>query len=110
VGLSPSNSASSLLDLGRESRFFNGDARSFLTLDKDVGRALEAALIDEGIEVVTDAQWLRATRDATGKTVWVMKDGLERSYTGKEILQALGRRPTIEGPHLDLAEVTVDGG
>jgi pyruvate/2-oxoglutarate dehydrogenase complex dihydrolipoamide dehydrogenase (E3) component len=79
-------------------------------MDEDVGRALEAALIDEGIEVVTDAQWLRATRDATGKTVWVMKDGRERSYTGEEILQALGRRPNIEGPHLDLAEVTVDGG
>jgi pyruvate/2-oxoglutarate dehydrogenase complex dihydrolipoamide dehydrogenase (E3) component len=37
-----------------------------------------------------------------------MKDGHERSYAGEEILQALGRRPNIEGLHLDLAEVTVD--
>jgi pyruvate/2-oxoglutarate dehydrogenase complex dihydrolipoamide dehydrogenase (E3) component len=79
-------------------------------MDEDVGRALEAALIDEGIEVVTGAQWLRATHDATGKTVWVMKDGRERSYAGEEILQALGRQPNIEGLHLDLAGVTVDGG
>jgi len=33
----------------------------------------------------------------------------ERYYVGNEILQALGRRPNIEGLHLDLA-VTVDGG
>jgi pyruvate/2-oxoglutarate dehydrogenase complex dihydrolipoamide dehydrogenase (E3) component len=79
-------------------------------MDEDVGRTLEAALIDEGIEVVTGMQLLRVTHDATGKTVWVMKDGRERSYVGEEILQALGRRPNIEGLHLDLAEVTLDGG
>ena len=79
-------------------------------MDEDVGRALEAALIDEGIEVVTGAQLLRVTHEATEKTVWVMKDGRERSYVGEEILQALGRQPNIDGLHLDLADVTVDGG
>lgn len=79
-------------------------------MDEEVGRALEAALIDEGIDVVTDAQVLRVTCDVTGKRVWVMKDGRERSYAGEEILQALGRRPNIEGLCLDLADVTVDGG
>ena len=79
-------------------------------MDEDVGRALEAALIEEGIEVVTGVQLLRVTHEARGKTVWVMKDGRERSYAGEEILQALGRRPNIEGLRLDLAEVTIDGG
>ena len=79
-------------------------------MDEDVGRALEAALIDEGLEVVTGVQLLRATRDTAGMAVWAMKDGRERSYVGQEILQALGRRPNIEGLRLDLAEVTVDGG
>jgi len=79
-------------------------------MDEDIGRALEAALIDEGIEVVTGVQLLRATRDTAGMAVWVMKDGRERSYVGQEILQALGRQPNIEGLRLDLAEVTVDGG
>ena len=79
-------------------------------MDEDVGRALEAALIDEGIDVVTGAQWLRTTHETTGKTVWVMKDGRERPYVGEEILQALGRQPNIEGLRLDLAEVAVDGG
>ncbi len=79
-------------------------------MDEDVGRALEAALIDEGIEVVTDMQWLRVTRDTAEKTVWAVKDGRERSYVGQEILQALGRQPNIEGLRLDLAGVTVDSG
>ena len=43
-------------------------------MDEDVGRAIEASLVDEGIEVVTDAQWLHVTHDATGKTVWALKD------------------------------------
>ena len=79
-------------------------------MDEDVGRALEAALIDEGIEVVTGTQLLRVTRNTTGKTVWVVTDGRERSYVGQEIFQALGRQPNIEGLRLDLADVTVDGG
>ncbi|MDO8354851.1 MAG: dihydrolipoyl dehydrogenase [Nitrospirota bacterium] len=79
-------------------------------MDEDVGRALEAALIDEGIDVVTGAQLLRVTHDEAGKRVWVMKDGREQSYLGAEILQALGRKPNIEGLRLDLADVKVDGG
>jgi pyruvate/2-oxoglutarate dehydrogenase complex dihydrolipoamide dehydrogenase (E3) component len=79
-------------------------------MDEDVGRSLEASLIDEGIEVVTGVQWLRVTQGATGKTVSALKDGRERSYFGEEILQALGRRPNIDGLRLDLAEVTVDSG
>lgn len=79
-------------------------------MDEEVGRALEAALIDEGIDVVTGAQLLRVTHDEAGKRVWVMKDGGERSYAGEQILQALGRQPNIEGLHLDLAEVTLGGG
>ena len=79
-------------------------------MDEDVGRALEAALIDEGIDVVTGTQLLRVTRDTAGKTVWALKDGRERCYVGQEILQALGRQPNIEGLRLDLADVTVDGG
>lgn len=79
-------------------------------MDEDVGRALEASLVEEGIEVITGAQLLRVTPDARGKRVWVMKEGEERSFLCGEILQALGRRPNIEGLRLDLAGVAVEGG
>jgi pyruvate/2-oxoglutarate dehydrogenase complex dihydrolipoamide dehydrogenase (E3) component len=79
-------------------------------MDEDVGRALEAALRDDGIEVVTDAQLLRVTGDGARKTVWVKKGGQERAYAGREILQALGRCPNIAGLHLDAAEVAIQDG
>jgi pyruvate/2-oxoglutarate dehydrogenase complex dihydrolipoamide dehydrogenase (E3) component len=78
-------------------------------IDEDVGRALELALIDEGIQIITGAQVSRVTLGAAGKIVWAMKDGCEQSYVGEEILQALGRRPNIDGLRLDVADVTVDG-
>jgi pyruvate/2-oxoglutarate dehydrogenase complex dihydrolipoamide dehydrogenase (E3) component len=96
--------------LGTKVTILQRGATLLSDMDEDVGRALEAALIEEGIEIVTDAQWLRTTHDATGKTVWVMKNGRERPFVGEEILQALGRQPNIEGLRLDVAEVTVDGG
>jgi pyruvate/2-oxoglutarate dehydrogenase complex dihydrolipoamide dehydrogenase (E3) component len=79
-------------------------------MDEDVGHAIEAALIGEGVEVITDVQLVRASSNGTGKTIWAMKDGRERSYVGEEILQALGRWPNIEELHLDLAGVTIKGG
>ena len=96
--------------LGTRVTIFQRERTLLSEMDEDVGLTLEAALIDEGIEVVTGAQLLRVTHDATGKTVWVMKDGREQSSVGEEILQALGRQPNIEGLHFDLAEVTLDGG
>ena len=44
-------------------------------MEEDVGRALETALSDEGIEIVTDAQWLRVTQrrnreDGVGDEGW----------------------------------------
>jgi pyruvate/2-oxoglutarate dehydrogenase complex dihydrolipoamide dehydrogenase (E3) component len=96
--------------LGTKVTILQRGPRLLSEMDDDVGRAIETALIDEGIDVVTGTQLLRVTRDTAGKTVWAMKDGRERCYVGQEILQALGRQPNIEGLRLDLADVTVDGG
>lgn len=78
-------------------------------MDEAIGRALELALAEEGIEVITGVQLLRVTHDGAAKTVWVTKDGCECSYVGTEILQALGREPHIDGLGLDLAEIKLDG-
>ena len=76
-------------------------------MDEDVGRALETALIDEGIEVVTDAQLLRMTHDATGKRAWVMKDGREQSVAAYNATHS--GRPAKEIDHrLDTEVVFTD--
>jgi len=77
-------------------------------MDKDVGLALMTALRDEGLEIVTDAELVRVTHDGDQATVWVRRDGQNIAYYGAAILQALGRRPNIEGLQLDAAGIKMD--
>ncbi len=79
-------------------------------MDEDVGKALGAALQEDGIEIVTDVQLLRVTSDDGRKSVWTKQAGQERVVSGEVILQALGRRPNISGLHLDAAGVNVEKG
>ena len=79
-------------------------------MDEDVGLALEAALKEDGIEVVTEAQVLRVTCQEGRKSAWVQHRSQERVFAADSILQALGRRPNISGLQLDAAGVDVTGG
>lgn len=80
------------------------------SMDEDVGRALEAALASEGIEVVTEAELVRVAVDGSRKTVEVKRRDREEAYTGTDILQALGRRPNLDGLNLAAAGVAVPDG
>jgi pyruvate/2-oxoglutarate dehydrogenase complex dihydrolipoamide dehydrogenase (E3) component len=79
-------------------------------MDEDVGRALEAALKEDGLEIVTDAQLLRVTCERGLKSLWVKHQGQELAFAVEAILQALGRRPNISGLQLDAAGVAVTDG
>ena len=79
-------------------------------MDKDVGLAVTTALRDEGLAVVTDAELVRMTHDGGLATVWVKRDGQETAYRGEAMLQALGRRPNVEGLHLKTAGVKMEEG
>jgi pyruvate/2-oxoglutarate dehydrogenase complex dihydrolipoamide dehydrogenase (E3) component len=79
-------------------------------MDKDVGLAVATALRDEGLAVVTDAELMRVTRDGELTTVWAKRDGQETAYRGAAMLQALGRRPNVEGLHLEAAGVKMEAG
>lgn len=79
-------------------------------LDRDIGSALERALREEDMTVVTGARLLEATGTAGRKTIRFLHDGQECTAAGTEILQALGRRPNIDGLDLASAGVKVDAG
>lgn len=79
-------------------------------MDEDVGRALEAALREDGVEIVTDAELLGVSLEDGRKSVRVKQQGREYVFAGEEILQALGRRPNISGLALEAAGVKVEGG
>ncbi len=80
-------------------------------MDEDVGRELERALRDEGIEIITGAGIEEVTRNSSGKTVRVrLAGGTRRSVMAEEILHALGRCPDLDGLRLEQAGVTVSEG
>ncbi|MBA2487331.1 MAG: FAD-dependent oxidoreductase [Nitrospira sp.] len=76
-------------------------------MDEDVGRALEMAFRDEGIEVLTNVSFLRVTATLSEKTVHLAQGGVLQARSGEIIFQALGRRPNLKGLGLEAAEVQV---
>ncbi|MBM4132701.1 MAG: FAD-binding protein [Nitrospira sp.] len=79
-------------------------------LDEDMARPLEARFREEGMAVYTGAQLQRCTKQGPTKTVHFMLEGREKTASGELILQALGRRPNIDGLNLEAAQVKVRNG
>jgi pyruvate/2-oxoglutarate dehydrogenase complex dihydrolipoamide dehydrogenase (E3) component len=80
-------------------------------MDEDVGRALEAALREERIEIIVAASIESVSQTQMGKVVHIrLPDGSSRSVIGEDILQALGREPNLEGLGLARAEIPVVDG
>lgn len=79
-------------------------------LDRDIGSTLERALREEDMEVFTGTRLLKATGTAGHKTIRFLHGGQECTVSGTEILQALGRRPNIDGLDLAAAGVKADEG
>lgn len=77
-------------------------------LDADIGATLEQAMRDEGMEIFTDTTLLRVTQRGSEQSIHFLHHGKERMISGSVIFQALGRRPNIDGLHLDAAGVKVD--
>lgn len=79
-------------------------------MDEDVGSALEAALREEGVDIVSGVDFMRVTHKDGLKAVTVRQGGKERTFVGEDILQALGRRPNISGLNLEAAGVRIEEG
>lgn len=78
--------------------------------DADLAAPLEARLRAEGIKLFTGTQLLRVERSGAERIVYFSHDGKEKSVRAESLLQALGRRPNVDGLGLELAGVqTTDG-
>ena len=78
--------------------------------DEDLAHPVEARFREEGMNVYTDTQLVRFSQDGKMKTVHFLHEGKEKSVTAGMILQALGRRPNIDGLDLDTAHIKTEGG
>jgi len=73
--------------------------------DHDVGEALTEYFRDEGIEVHTETQIVRASKRDGKKVAHVVHKGVDGEVEADELLYCLGRVPNFEGLNLDLAGV-----
>ena len=77
-------------------------------VDQDLAKPVETKLQEEGMTLYTKTSIERVTRSSDGqKTVHFLHDGQPQQVTASTILQALGRRPNIDGLHLDAAQVAI---
>ena len=78
-------------------------------MDEDLAEALEAQLRDESMTLYCGTQLNRVSPEGDLKTVHFQQQNTERSASGEIILQALGRRPNLDGLHLSAAGVSTKG-
>ncbi len=78
--------------------------------DEDLARPVEARFREEGMEVFTTTKLLRVEKSGAIHTVFFTHDGKEKSATAETILQALGRKPNIDGLNLSAAGVSTNCG
>jgi pyruvate/2-oxoglutarate dehydrogenase complex dihydrolipoamide dehydrogenase (E3) component len=73
--------------------------------DHDIGEALTEYYRDEGIEVHTQTQIVRANKRGGKKIVSVIREGVDGELEADELLYCLGRIPNTNGLDLDAANV-----
>lgn len=78
--------------------------------DEDIARPVEARFREEGMTVLTNTRLHRFAKEGARTLAHFTQEGEEKTVAAETILQALGRRPNIEGLDLAAAQVEVRHG
>lgn len=78
--------------------------------DEDLARPVETRLRKEGMNLYTGTKLLRTEKDEGNPVVYFQHEGKEKNVRAQLILQALGRRPNIDGLQLESAGVEIQKG
>ncbi len=78
--------------------------------DEDLACPVEQRFREEGMEVYTNTQLTRFSKDGNLKRVHFIHEGQEKIVTVEMIFQALGRRPNIKELNLEAAKVKTQNG
>jgi dihydrolipoamide dehydrogenase len=95
--------------LGSKVTIIQGPERILPKEDPDVSSTVAFVLQSEGIEIITGARFVKASRNGDKKVVTAKIGDRLFNFEGDEILLAVGRRPNIEGLNLAAAGVKYDG-
>jgi pyruvate/2-oxoglutarate dehydrogenase complex dihydrolipoamide dehydrogenase (E3) component len=78
--------------------------------DEDLARPVEHRFRQEGMDLYTGTNILKAEKTQVGSTVYFQHEGEEKHVSAQFILQALGRRPNSDGLRLESAGVETHKG
>ena len=82
--------------LGSKVTLFHKHVHLLNREDADAAQIIQKQFIDEGIELVLNAQIIRTEKTATGKKIYYQDQNQEKSIEVDEILMGAGRQPNIE--------------
>ena len=74
-------------------------------VDKDLARPVEDRFREEGMNLYTGTKIFKAAKENQRSAIYFEHEGKEKRCEGEAILQALGRKPKIEGLNLKAAGV-----
>ena len=95
--------------LGAQVTIIQGPARILPGEDAEVSDAVANVLTSEGIEIVTNARFVKASRTGGRKMVTAKRGDELLSFEADEIMLALGRQPNVDGLNLEAAGIKYDG-
>lgn len=94
--------------LGAQVTIIQGPARILPREDEEVSEAVAGVLKSEGIEIVTNARFVKASRNGDRKVVTAKQGDNLLSYEADEIVLALGRQPNVDSLNLEAAGIKYD--
>jgi pyruvate/2-oxoglutarate dehydrogenase complex dihydrolipoamide dehydrogenase (E3) component len=100
--------AQALARLGTQVTVIESLERLLPREDPEVSAALTGVLQSEQITIVPNALFVKASRSGQKKVVTAKQGDRLLTFEAGEILVALGRRPNVEGLHLEAAGVSYD--
>ncbi|HEX6554902.1 MAG TPA: dihydrolipoyl dehydrogenase [Ktedonobacteraceae bacterium] len=94
--------------LGSQVTIIQGPERILPREDPEVSAVVSSVLISEGINIVTNARFVKADRNGTKKVVVARQSDQLLTFEADKILLATGRRPNVEGLNLEVAGIKYD--
>ncbi len=94
--------------LGSKVTLMQRSPKLLKTFDPEISEAVSGVLADEGIEQLTEVQYLRVEGGPQGRRIHLTVAGRARVVEASAILVATGRQPNTEALHLEAAGVRAD--
>src|SRR6266571_6623283 len=94
--------------LGSKVTIIQGPGRILPREDPEVSETVAGVLVFEGIKIVTNARFVKASRNGDKKVVTAKQGDQLLTFEADEILLAVGRQPNVEGLNLEAAGIKYD--